>query len=88
MLALGMTGLFNPGGSDERHLASHSASFCFFGCEWRWSVLRIYWPESLSSSCATSCPLSENGKVSEWSAVVLVVVQSGDRNHGSFDQGI
>ena len=42
----------------------------------------------LGTPLGLACPLSENGKVSEWSAVVLVVVQSGDRNHGSFDQGI
>lgn len=48
MLAPGMAGLFNLGGSDGQQLASHSVSFRVFGCEWRWSVFRVYWPEFLS----------------------------------------
>ena len=81
MLAPGMAGRFNLGGSGGQQLASHSVSSHVLGCEWGCSVLRVYWPEFLSPCRACSCSLSENGKVSEWSAAVSVVVQPGDRNH-------
>ena len=72
MLAPGMAGLFNLGGSDGQRLASHSVSPHVPGCEWGWSVLRVHWPEFLSPRRASSCSLSENGEVSEWSAAVSV----------------